>query len=125
MAKHFPSHSNNSPAVLIIYQVNTYLHLVTYMVTWHMITVKEPPTGPGISPPPSSVEAPHNPDRSKDSTNSDAALETHRCQFTFSDGRRCRTRSAQFCVDHASKRNGVGAEGAPDDGLAGLCADLT
>ena len=49
-----------------------------------------------------------------------------RCQFTFSDGRQCRTPRAQFCIHHDSKKQGgVGAEGAPDAVLEALCADLT
>ena len=54
---------------------------------------------------------------------------SHRCAFTFSDGRRCRSECASFCLHHASKREaGFGAEGAPVDAveaLAALCSDLT
>jgi len=54
-----------------------------------------------------------------------------RCQFTFSDGRRCRNQSAQLCIDHASKRQrnhcAEAASHAVLDApeLAALCADLT
>ena len=49
-----------------------------------------------------------------------------RCEFTFSDGRQCRSQRAQFCLHHSSKKQtGVGDEVAPDAALVGLCADLT
>jgi hypothetical protein len=54
-----------------------------------------------------------------------------RCQFTFSDGRRCRNQHAQFCVHHSSRKQRDCAEGAPDSALVGhaalegLCANLT
>jgi hypothetical protein len=79
-----------------------------------MTTVKEPPIGPNFSPPPCS---------DKDSDNNS---NQHRCQFTFSDGRRCRNSRAPLCAHHASKqrRGGKGAAlKAPE--LEVLCADLT
>jgi hypothetical protein len=51
-----------------------------------------------------------------------------RCQYTFSDGRQCRTHRAQFCTHHNSKQRESDAAGAPDaalGGLEGLCIDLT
>src|SRR5580700_2304040 len=49
-----------------------------------------------------------------------------RCQFTFSDGRRCRNQHAQFCVHHSPRKpQDFGAEGAPDAALVALCGDLT
>jgi hypothetical protein len=49
-----------------------------------------------------------------------------RCEFTFSDGRRCRNSRASFCSHHAprQKRTGKGAAlNAPE--LEALCTDLT
>src|SRR5438105_2024394 len=52
-----------------------------------------------------------------------------RCEFTFSDGRRCRSQHAQFCLHHSStKQRDCDAEAAPDAALVGLvalCGDLT
>src|SRR6266566_5155480 len=80
-----------------------------------------------VLPPPSSGHSPNsnpqNSDRTQDSTFN---LNNSCCQFTFSDGRRCRNERAQLCVHHASKRaRDSGAEGAPDAALEGLCSDLT
>src|SRR6266566_4817128 len=80
-----------------------------------------------VLPPPSSGHSPNsnpqNSDRTQDSTFN---LNNSCCQFTFSDGRRCRNERAQLCVHHASKRaRDSGAEGAPDAALEGLCNDLT
>src|SRR5690242_11777472 len=53
----------------------------------------------------------------------------HRCQFTYSDRRRCGNERAHFCAHHSSKgQRDFGAGGAPDAalvGLVGLCSDLT
>jgi hypothetical protein len=79
-----------------------------------MTTVKEPLTGPSLSPPPCA---------DKDSNNN---LNHSRCEFTFSDGRRCRSERPSFCAHHApkQKRGGKGAAlKAPE--LEVLCADLT
>jgi hypothetical protein len=52
---------------------------------------------------------------------SDAA----RCQFTFADGRQCKTPPMQFCVHHTPKQK-RGAERASDaSSLEALCSDLT
>jgi len=80
-----------------------------------------------VLPPPSSGHSPNsnpqNSDRTQDSTFN---LNNSCCQFTFSDGRRCRNERAQLCVHHASKRaRDSGAEGAPDAALEGLCSNLT
>ena len=83
-----------------------------------MTTVKEPLTGPSLSPPPCS---------DKDSNNN---LNHSRCEFTFSDGRRCRNALASLCAHHASKQKRGGKRAgkraalkAPE--LEALCADLT
>src|ERR1700730_17065402 len=104
--------------------------MCTYMVTSHMTTVQEPPTGSlpqkgylprrnvyqqdELSPqhkdalfagekvpPPCPAEDSQHQDPSKDSTNN---LNTSRCQFTFSDGRQCRMPRAQLCAHHASRK---------------------
>jgi len=48
-----------------------------------------------------------------------------RCEFTFSDGRQCRSQRASVCAQHAKqKRGGKGAAlKAPE--LEALCSDLT
>jgi hypothetical protein len=79
-----------------------------------MTTVKEPLTGPSLSPPPC-------PD--KDSNNN---LNHSRCEFTFSDGRRCRNALASLCAHHAPKQKRGGKRAAlkaPE--LEALCSDLT
>jgi hypothetical protein len=79
-----------------------------------MTTLKEPPTGPSLSPPACFDE---------DSNNK---LNQQRCEFTFSDGRQCRNQRASLCADHASKqkRGGKGsALRAPE--LEAFCSDLT
>jgi hypothetical protein len=84
------------------------------MVTLHMTTVKEPLTDPSLSPPPCA---------DKDSNNN---LNHSRCEFTFSDGRRCRSERPSLCAHHTpkQKRGGKGtALKAPE--LEVLCADLT
>lgn len=51
---------------------------------------------------------------------------SHRCEFTFSDGRQCKMQRAQFCAHHTSKRTpDEGALPVSDEALVGLCSDLT
>src|SRR5438445_12597935 len=82
-----------------------------------------------VLPPPSSGHSPNsnpqNSDRTQDSTFN---LNNSRCQFTFSDGRRCRNQRASLCVHHASREFERGAKVPPDaalGGLVALCSDLT
>jgi hypothetical protein len=81
--------------------------------------------------PPRSIPKSDNEDHNRSSANPRSARTSPRCQFTFSDGRQCRSQRASFCVHHASKQErGPGAEGAPDAALVApevvaLCSDLT
>jgi hypothetical protein len=57
-------------------------------------------------------------------------LNSSRCDFTFSDGRQCRSQRAQFCVHHAPIPSGSASRennviGGPLSSLEPLCADLT
>ena len=113
-----------------------------------MTTVKEPPTGPKPASflksvisqlkPQRHPEAPANkpshkladptrigvlsdePER-KTSLNASAS----RCQFTFADGRQCKTPPVQLCAHHAPKQK-LGAKRVSDaSALEALCSDLT
>jgi hypothetical protein len=95
-----------------------------------MTTAKEPPTGPKSYSFLKSVISKFKPPASP-GAESHSALEKHRCQFTFSDGRQCRMPSAHFCRHHASQHEpNRGAKGAPDHvleapELEALCSNLT
>ncbi len=107
------------------------------MVTVGMNTVKEPLTA-AVSPPPSLRDSEAE-DHSRNSTSPDAAphdaprdephgaLDAHRCQFTFADGRQCRMPRAAYhsslCADHAYKEDGGAPSALPE--LETLCNDLT
>ncbi len=101
-----------------------------------MTTVKESPNGPGFSPPLKSqisditfTAAPpfgDQADHAERMVRPISQSSVSRCEFTFSDGRRCRNHTASLCLHHASKRDaGLAAEGGPDAILAELCSDLT
>ncbi len=110
-----------------------------------MTTVKEPLHGPGspsffqsvisrLKSPvaPVSSAAQHKLSRSTLGANgaADGGLEGPRCQFTYSDGRRCGHERASLCVHHASKQRESAAKDVPDAALdapelVALCADLT
>jgi hypothetical protein len=108
------------------------------MVTLHMIFGKEPLAGPKSSTFLKAVVSRLRPKRNPDAlTNAPADLSnSDRCDFTFSDGRQCRTPRAQLCVHHqrscgekSANRRGHSASNEsvttelPE--LEGLCADLT
>jgi hypothetical protein len=84
--------------------------------------------GSKVCPPPCSAEHSQYREPSKESTNN---INHSRCEFTFSDGRRCRNQRASLCVHHASKAaRDPGAKGSPDPALEApeleaLCGDLT
>jgi hypothetical protein len=93
-----------------------------------MTTAKEPLTRPKSSSFFKSIVSKLKPKRNpavpaskpSDKINSD------RCDFTFSDGRQCRTPRAQYCVHHEIRKGRTpGDEVAPDAALVGLCGDLT
>jgi hypothetical protein len=109
------------------------------MVTLRMSTVKESLTGPSLSPPPCAAENSKHRDQSKDSID---ILDHSRCEFTFSDGRRCRNQRASLCVHHNSKRRRNSGDASrrnvyqqdelsplkevvQSPELTALCADLT
>ena len=48
-----------------------------------------------------------------------------RCQFTFADGRQCKTPPMQLCVHHASKQQWGAKRVSDASALEALCADLT
>ncbi len=81
-----------------------------------------------VFPAPRSIPTSENEDHNKNSAHTRTS---QRCEFTFSDGRQCRSERAQFCVHHASKaKRDATAEGGPASAidapeLAGLCTDLT
>jgi hypothetical protein len=90
-----------------------------------MTTAKEPPNS--AVPPPCSAEHPQHQDSSKDSTNN---FKHSRCQFTYSDGRRCGNERASLCVYHGTKEREARTKAAPDamlnaPELVTLCSDLT
>ncbi len=113
-----------------------------------MTTVKEPPTGPKPASflksvisqlkPQRHSEAPANkpsdkladptrigvlsdePER-RTSLNASAS----RCQFTFSDGRQCKTPPMQLCVHHAPKQKRGAKRVSDASALEALCSDLT
>jgi hypothetical protein len=113
-----------------------------------MTIALEPPNGSCSSPPLKSEIsdpefAPAPPQAA--GAHNDTTVEPHRCEFTFSDGRRCRSSRASFCVRHATIRSGLRAEvtnkmsfrpltessransvsEAPLPSLVRLCSDLT
>src|SRR5438309_10957446 len=96
------------------------------MVTSPMNIAPEPPNRHCVSPPPCSAEDSQHPNLSKDSTDN---LNHDRCEFRFSDRRRCRMQRASFCLHHAIKSEREPApNGFPDgalEGLQALCSDLT
>jgi hypothetical protein len=91
--------------------------------------------------PPRPVHESKDPQSEDHNKNSAEQSISHRCQFTFSDGRQCRNERAQLCVHHSSSGgekatnrmrfsplNNSGGADAPDPalaGLEGLCGDLT
>ena len=113
-----------------------------------MTTVKEPPTGPRHASffkfvisqlkPQRHPEAPANkpsdkladptrigvlsdePER-RTSLNASAS----RCQFTFADGRQCKTPPMQLCAHHASKQKRGAKRVSDASTLEALCSDLT
>jgi len=48
-----------------------------------------------------------------------------RCQFTFADGRQCKTPPAQLCAHHTSKQKGGAKRISDASALEALCSDLT
>src|ERR1700730_787487 len=48
-----------------------------------------------------------------------------RCQFTFSDGRQCRTQKADFCPQHSLKQKHGAKRVSDASALEALCSDLT
>jgi hypothetical protein len=48
-----------------------------------------------------------------------------RCQFTFSDGRQCKTPPAEFCAHHAPKQKRGARRVSDASALEALCSDLT
>ena len=102
-----------------------------------MTTAKEPPAGPKSSSFLKSVVSKLRKKDRLDTLANDTSdkINSDRCDFTFSDGRQCRTPRAQFCTHHerscgekatsrtCSPSNESGAPELP--GLEGLCADLT
>src|SRR5579872_3159600 len=102
--------------------------MCTYVVTSRMNTGQEPLTAP--FPPPCPSEDSQHRDPGKDSIHNP---DSWRCQFTFSDGRRCRNQRASLCAHHASKasvrsgstsrENSVNEDSLP--ALEALCGDLT
>ena len=113
-------HSNN----LI---VTISLHKLTYMVTLHMTTAKEPPKRPEPASFVKSTISQLKPQRHSEAPANKPSdkLNSNGCQFTFADGRHCKMPPAHLCAHHARKRRRTGAEGAPDAALEGLCRDLT
>jgi hypothetical protein len=90
-----------------------------------MTTLQELPTS--AVPPPCSAEHPQHQDSRKDLTNN---FKNSRCQFTYSDGRRCGNERAPLCVHHGSKQREPHTKDAPDavlnaPELQALCSDLT
>jgi hypothetical protein len=83
-----------------------------------MTSVQEPLTET-VSPPPCSAEDPQHRAPSKDPNNN---FDHFRCEFTFSDGRRCRNQRAQLSAHHASKDHS-GSSALPQ--VEALCGDLT
>ena len=72
----------------------------------------------------------HNPKSRDDDHNKNSNHGSHRCAFTFSDGRQCRMQRAQFCVHHATIRSGSSSRAnsmseGPLRSLEALCSDLT
>src|SRR5260370_8699425 len=68
-----------------------------------------------------------NEDHYKNSTKPDPpALEAQRCQFTFSNGRQCRTQLANLSLHHYSKQQrDSGAAAAPDPAPLRLSTNLS
>ncbi len=110
--------------------------MYTVVVTSHMTTAEK--LFHSLFSPPRPISEPKDEDHHKNSHEtaiSSAAnlsgVKEDRCQFTFSDGRRCRNRHAQFCVHHSSRteresrRNDFPDEGLAGPGLEALCGDLT
>ena len=48
-----------------------------------------------------------------------------RCQFTFADGRQCKTPPAQLCAHHTPKQKGSAKRVSDASALEALCSDLT
>jgi len=113
-----------------------------------MTTAKEPPTGPRPASffksvisqlkPQRHSEAPANKpsDKLADPTRigilSDEPERTtslnasaSRCQFTFADGRQCKTPPAQLCAHHTSKQKRGAKRLSDGSALEALCSDLT
>lgn len=121
------------------------------MVTSPMTTSKQEPFS--AVPPPCSPEYSEHHDPSKDSTGEFSATPgqgarhvsasaanvcqqdelrgaKHRCQFTYSDGRRCGNERAPLCLHHGSQQREPRTKSASDSPveipeLAAICGDLT
>jgi hypothetical protein len=90
-----------------------------------MTTAKEPPSP--VVPPPCLPENAQHEAPSKESTNN---FNRSRCQFTYSDGRRCGNERAPLCLHHRSPQREPRTKWASDPPvetpeLAALCGDLT
>jgi hypothetical protein len=106
-----------------------------------MTTVKEPPNGskspsffrsvvsklkPPVASVSSAAQQPTPSPLKSQISEAQSRENASRCEFTFSDGRRCRNQCASLCAHHAPKqrRGGKGAAlNAPE--LEALCSDLT
>src|SRR5579863_8756800 len=70
---------------------------------------------------PTRIGVPSDEPERRTSLNSSAS----RCQFTFSDGRQCKTPPMQLCVHHASKQKRGAKRVSDASALEALCSDLT
>ncbi len=113
-----------------------------------MTTVKEPPTGPRPASFLKSVISQLKPQRHSEAAASKSSdkladparigvlsdeperrtslnVSASRCQFTFANGRQCKTPPMQLCVHHAPKQQRGAKRVSDASALEALCSDLT
>jgi hypothetical protein len=103
-----------------------------------MTTVKEPPNGPKspsffrsivskLKPPvaPVSSGTQHHTPLKSQTSDRQSRENASRCQFTFADGRQCKTPPMQLCAHHAPKLRRGAKRVSDASALEGLCSDLT
>src|SRR5437588_10336826 len=96
------------------------------MVTSSMTTVQKLLRSVFSPPRPSHEPKDRDSKREDHNKNSTEPAVSHRCQFTFSDGRRCRNQSASLCAHHGAKnQREKNFPGGALEGLEALCTDLT
>jgi hypothetical protein len=103
-----------------------------------MTTVKEPPNGPKahsffrsvvskLKPPvaPVSSGTQHHTPLKSQISDRQSRENASRCQFTFADGRQCKTPPTQLCAHHAPKPRRGAKRVSDASALEALCSDLT